>query len=406
MNMRPLLFLAVVGVAFAETGTVTALAPELAPLAARHKADLVAVDQQSAAALARSTPFYLAALEAAEKDALARANVDAVAAIHKEREAVNAGLIGDLIAAPFPPKLPAGLKSSRDALLESFKRLQADSLKLRQRANADYLRALAGLQPRAAGNPELAREIKAESDAVLGVPVTTPEGEVEVTARTGKLINGDFSEADSNGLPVGWKLVKGDGSENSPGSGETFQVAHENSRSLLHTAKDSKDKCLIVRQMVEIPHFAKEAEFKFQVRFYGNDKGKHRLVNVGAIDDKGESIGDKYMPFDLEADPQWKTYSAKNETRRRQRQKEDESTVRRARLPGTFERHRGFRLFARRADFPVSRGEFRGRLKSPAGRNVGRLCQTPRGWLPRRTAPAFHRNALQFTETPYSFRLP
>ncbi len=76
----------------------------------------------------------------------------------------------------------------------------------RHKVDADYLRGLDALLPRATANPALAAQIKAESDAVLGNPVTKPEGEVEVATKTGKLINGDFSQADGDGFPVGWKL--------------------------------------------------------------------------------------------------------------------------------------------------------------------------------------------------------
>src|SRR4051812_38511550 len=100
--------------ALAQTPPSAALAPELAPCVAKHTADLAAAEQQRLAALAAKLPFYLNPLDAAERSALAQSNLDAVAAIRTEREAVKAGKIGDLIAAPFPEKLPTGLKSARD----------------------------------------------------------------------------------------------------------------------------------------------------------------------------------------------------------------------------------------------------------------------------------------------------
>ena len=241
------LFMAVGVTAFAQTGAkqtpppqaAPALAPELAPLAAKHKADLATLDQQRTAALAAKLPFYLNPLDAAEKNALAQSNLEAVAAIRLERDAVKGGKIGDLIAAKFPEKLPAGLKSTRDALFDSFRRIETDVLKLRQKVNVDYLRALTELQPKAASNAELARQIKAESDAVLGNPVTKPEGEVEVATKTGKFINGSFTQADAKGLPVGWTLVSQKRKENPPPPGEIYKVMQENGRSFLHTAREN-----------------------------------------------------------------------------------------------------------------------------------------------------------------------
>ena len=163
LHMKILLLILALGVsALAQTPApppATPLAPELAPVAAKHKADLAAVEKQRVAALAPYLPAYFTRLDAEEKSALSRADIEAVAAIRKERDAVKAGGFGDLIAAPFPEKLPAILKSSRDSLFENFKRIAAATVKLRQKADADYLIALTTLQGRAAGNAKLTRQI-------------------------------------------------------------------------------------------------------------------------------------------------------------------------------------------------------------------------------------------------------
>ena len=83
------------------------LAPELAPLAAKHQADLATIEIQRAAALAPYPPAYFARLDAEEKTSLNRADIEAVAAIRKERGAVKAGGFGDLIASP-PGRKRAG----------------------------------------------------------------------------------------------------------------------------------------------------------------------------------------------------------------------------------------------------------------------------------------------------------
>jgi len=306
MKIWLILLIALGLTAFGQTGAP--LAPELAPLAAKHQADLAAVEQQRAAALARSLPFYTSALDAEEKAALARSNLDAVAAIDKERDVVKAGLIGDLIAAPFPEKLPANLKISRAALFDSFKRIEADVLKLGQQVNADYLRALTALEPRAAGNPELARQIKAEHDAVLGNPVTQPEGEVEVVAKKGKVTNGDFTQADANDFPVGWKLVNGQYLENAAPAGETYKVMQENGSSFLHTAFEQPAKDFCVVQVVDVPHFAKEAVLTLRCRGKLSDTKQHRIAVLESLDASGKYPGGA-PPIDRVVDPAWKTYS-------------------------------------------------------------------------------------------------
>ena len=283
------------------------LAPELAPLAAKHTADLAALDAQKQTALARYEPFYFASLDAAEKDALARSNLDAVAAIRQERGALQAGKIGDLVVEPYPEKLPVSLKSARSTLFDNYKHIEAELIQQRQRVNADYLRNLSMLEQKAAGNPGLAKQIKAESDAVLGVPVTTPEGEVTVATKTGKLINGDFTQADSSGFPVGWKLVNHNFDENAAPAGETFKVMQENSRSFLHTAFEQPAKDFHVVQLVDIPHFAREIETKFQVRGIVSKKGGNRWYVFRVFDENGKVTSEYHADFQM--DSSWKTYS-------------------------------------------------------------------------------------------------
>jgi hypothetical protein len=300
---------ALAGSAFAQTtASSPPLAPELTPLAVRHKADLATVDRQRAAALAPYVPFYVAALDKEEKSALNRGDIEAVAAIRKEREAVKGSTIADLLGAPFPEKLPSSLKPTRGEFLQRYKSVDTEMLTLRHKADADYLRALDALQPRAAGNAELTRQIKAESDAVLGNPVTKPDGEIEVATKTGKLINGDFSQADANGFPVGWKLLFR-GLENPPPKSETYKVGQENNRSFLHTAFEEPNKGFEVSQVVDVPRFAKEAELTLHIRGNVSDAKKHRIVFLETLDASGKHVGEPNV--EPVVDSGWKTYNLK-----------------------------------------------------------------------------------------------
>lgn len=293
--------------ALAQT-TAPSLAPEVAPLAAKHMADLAAIEQQRTAALSPYLPAYFTRLDAEEKTALNHGDIEAVAVIRKERDAVKAGNLGDLVAAPLPDKLPASLKPSRTTVFEAFKRLNAQAVVARRKADADYLAALGALQSRMAANVEVVRQIQAESDAVLGNPVTKPEGDVEVATKKGKLINGDFSQVDGNGFPVGWKLVLL-GLENTPPPSETFKVAQEKNHSFLHTAFEQPSKGFAVVQVVDVPSYANEAELTLHLRGHLSPEKGRRIVQFHRVDKTGRSAG--YSHIDPIPDPTWKIYSAK-----------------------------------------------------------------------------------------------
>lgn len=90
MNTAPctLLLAAIAGCALAQT-----LSPELAPIAAKYKADIAALDAQQAAALTQAQNPYVAALGSAERIAITAGNVAGVSAITTERAALSSGLI-------------------------------------------------------------------------------------------------------------------------------------------------------------------------------------------------------------------------------------------------------------------------------------------------------------------------
>jgi hypothetical protein len=148
--------------------SASAQAPELAPLAAKHQADLATIEKQRGAALAPYLPTYFTRLDAEEKNALNHGDIEAVAALRKEREALKAGRLGDLVAAPWPEKLPAPLKPSRDPLFANYKRIDAQVTVARHKVDADYLRDLDALLP-AAANPALAAQIKRGQRRKIGV---------------------------------------------------------------------------------------------------------------------------------------------------------------------------------------------------------------------------------------------
>jgi hypothetical protein len=152
-------------VAFALVATLDAqdLAPELAPLAAKSKAALVALDAQKAAAVGRVAQTYKAALDAAENAETTAGRVAAVAAITAERGAVEK----NEVTTEFPVNLPKSLQTPRKNYLDGLARVVADFGPRQQRVNADYLRDLRALQTRTGNNPVLAEQIANEKQKVL-----------------------------------------------------------------------------------------------------------------------------------------------------------------------------------------------------------------------------------------------
>ena len=123
------------------------LLPELAEPAAKHKAADEALDKQKQEAVAVAAKSYVSALDGIEKAATAKNDLDQVAAAVKEREAAVSGTLESDLPAALPK---AKLQNTRKALLASLERINADFAKRKKQADADYLRFLATLQPKAA----------------------------------------------------------------------------------------------------------------------------------------------------------------------------------------------------------------------------------------------------------------
>ncbi len=180
------------------------LLPELAAPAAQHKAADEALEKQKLEAIAVAAKSYVSTLDSIEKTATAKGEIDLVAAVVKEREAAASGTLEPNLPAALPK---ARLQMSRKSLLASLERINADFAKRKKRADADYLRVLATLQPKAASNPGLAKQLAAEKTALLeggnagsgnGSPVTDqPRGKNVV-------VNGDFEKL-IDGMPEGWE---------------------------------------------------------------------------------------------------------------------------------------------------------------------------------------------------------
>lgn len=140
--------------------------PELAPLAAAFKSQSDALDSRMGATFTRISKTYEAALVFAERSATTTGDLQAVAAITSELTQLRAAKSGGLDAKP-PVKLPAQLLQPRKTYLDEYAKAQAELSPQKQKVAADYLRALAALQAKAAGNPALLEEIAARKARLL-----------------------------------------------------------------------------------------------------------------------------------------------------------------------------------------------------------------------------------------------
>ena len=139
------------------------LLPDLMQPTAKYNQDTAALNGQRSAALSRTRQPYLASLDAAEKAATTAAQIPAIGAIAKEREALSK----DPVPPAFPAELPKSLQSPRRTYIQSSAQIAAEFTARQQRMDADYLRVLASLQAKAATNPALAGQIAAEKKRVL-----------------------------------------------------------------------------------------------------------------------------------------------------------------------------------------------------------------------------------------------
>jgi hypothetical protein len=163
------------------------LLPELLPLAAKYKADSSAIELQRATLISRAKQPYMAALDSAEKNATTSGQLPLVAAVTAERAVLNAGQTLPTSSS----NLLKTLQTPRKAYQDETAHVYATFVVKQRRLDADYLRVLASLQSRAAGNPELVKQIEAEKSSLLKVARVT---DIRVTSLPVKESNVGYGE--------------------------------------------------------------------------------------------------------------------------------------------------------------------------------------------------------------------
>jgi len=240
------------------------LLPELAEPAAKHKSADEALDKQKQEATALAAKSYMSALDSIEKSATAAGQLTLIAAVVKEREAVASGsLEPDL-----PAALPKKLQSTRKPFLTAIERINADFTRRKQQVTADHIRYLAALQPKAASNPELAKQLAAEKAALLaGGGAASGNGSQAAKKPRGKnvVVNGDFEkvvDGKPDGWTDGWKSLRGLNVENE--GGNTF-VRYEG----VSINNDDTTEYLTFFQEFDIPKGVKNAFVSAKLRTKG-----------------------------------------------------------------------------------------------------------------------------------------
>jgi hypothetical protein len=284
------------------------LLPELAAPAAKHKAATEALDKQKQEAIAVAAKSYVNALDLIEKSATAKGEIDLVAEVVKEREAAASGTLEPNLPAALPK---ARLQMSRKTLLTSIERINTDFAKRRKQADAEYLRALASLDAKAASNPELAKQVAAEKTALLaGGGSAAGSGGAAAKVSRGKnvVVNGDFEMIGADGKPEGWDWASG--------------IGHmvENNNTFIRTVqpvkyRDGSVGALHARQKVRVPESATKVSLSVRMRTAEAKLVANKSVAQAQIEfmnKTGEHVSVLQATWDGK-NGGWKTYRVSND---------------------------------------------------------------------------------------------
>ncbi len=271
------------------------LLPELAPLAAKHQAEIATLKTQDETTAAKLRKTYEDALAGAEKVASVGGNKAALTAIGEDRTALDTE---QGLPPKFPAALPATLKSPRQTYLDGRTRFIAEKIAREQRAYTTYLRSLADLQQKAPAGSELARQIAAEKDQAQDkTPVSPPAG-------TNRLVNGNFAEVDHNGFPKGWVAETLNSTSD---YGSIFKTVTEKNETFLHAEFAGRQER--IKQIIPLPPGMTKWAVKAYVRGIPDSKGeKLTVIRIGV------RLGRSVSPDPLNDRPtSWRLYQAQGE---------------------------------------------------------------------------------------------
>jgi hypothetical protein len=159
-----------------------------------------------------------------------------------------------------PEGLPKTLQSARKSCLDAMARVSVDASPRQRAIDAEYLRALAALQPKAAVNAELAKQIAAEKEKVLANVSTTtvPAVGSKPNNERNAIVNGTFDVPDPGGQPAAWKPPEREG--------VSFKVIREGANSIVRVTVEKPSDNFMAIQIVAVPPRARMMTLRGRVR--------------------------------------------------------------------------------------------------------------------------------------------
>jgi hypothetical protein len=207
MNTRPLLVTLFLGIAQI---ALAADSPEIAQLDQKYKVAVDATEQRLKDTTARAAMKYQLELNTAERAATISGNLDSITAINSELNDLRENRLEG------QPRLnlPKQLHVTRAGFIAEKVKLEAEAKTQSQKSSAEYLRGLAALQTRAAGNPALLAEIETRKNQILN-------GEKQKTVLSEKFLENTewYWQGEKDRA---WTFLPGGKCDTDPGSKPTF----------------------------------------------------------------------------------------------------------------------------------------------------------------------------------------
>ena len=269
------------------------LVPEVGGPAGRYKAAVDALGKQKSEVVAKAAQSYVSVLDGIEKSATAKGDVDLIAAVVKEREAAVAGTLEEDLPAALSK---ARLSGTRKALQKNVEKIGEEYVRKRKQADAEYLRALAGLQAKAVPGSDLAKQVAAEKAAVLAGGSSGNGGNGEskgkkVSRGKNAVVNGDFEKIGADGKLEGWNWYTSTVFTLGTEKGNKFVCFDSKPENV-----DGTSGLQMISQKIEIPKGAERVYILAQIRtvnVVSRGKDKSPGIMIVVLDQKGKK---QYRP--------------------------------------------------------------------------------------------------------------
>ncbi len=283
--------------------------PQLEPHRAKCAQDRQILDEARVRQIEALRSRYLAALTAARVEAAKANKGGAVAAIDGEISEAKS----EVHAPAAPADLPRTLAGARREFTTGCATLEKSAGLRIKELNTRYLQTLITLEKGAETqkNSALAAAVAAEKAKILA-PDTTP---VAPSLHKNAIPNGEFSNVDAGGLPIGWKPKGADYQGNDVPWQNDAQVIQEGSEKFLRFRRAASVRLanLAPATPIPIPERAKAAVVSVRMRVKGLVPGKnydrYPGVSIKAADAAGQSPGQASAA--ATENTRWRLFTAK-----------------------------------------------------------------------------------------------